>query len=241
MNMLDYHRISTLPVQPFRANDIQDPATWPDSWSTTETKLTARLDTIALRTAELSGDLSTCLATRASQRGGGDRRWDVSALGTLLGHAVGPRDKSHVDSPERRAYPSAGARFPVELYVVVDGLSSAANVFHYAAREHELHGVTRLRDVRTSVNAAFGPGWVAEAFGVVVLTAVLGRSARKYEERAYRYVLLESGHLAQNLLLTAEALGVGITPVGGFADRVVTAMIRADGRQEVVTYAVALT
>lgn len=241
MNLLDFNLTSALPAAPFREEGLQDPRTWPASWSQIETKLTNCLDSVTLPRHDVAGVLSGCLAGRASRRDGGEQSWDVDRLGALLSNAVGVRTDRPDRLGDRRAYPSAGGRFPVEIYLAADGLSDLANVFHYSVLDHELHGVRRFDDLPALLKAAFGTEWVAASYGVVVLTAVIERSARKYGDRAYRYGLLESGHLAQNLLLTAEAMGTGTTPVGGFADRVVTAMVGADGQQEVVTYAVVLT
>lgn len=241
MTMLGHHLESSLPVGPFRSNGLQDPGAWPASWTRLELKLTPSLDMIALPRPDMSGDLANLLRTRSSRRNGGRRRWDLDQIGALLGHAVAPRQDEDGVVGGRRAYPSAGARFPIEIYVAADGLSDRANVFHYRLTDHTLHGVRRMTDPRRSMQATFGVDWAASAYGAIFLTAVLERSARKYRERAYRYAFLESGHLAQNLLLVAEALGTGATPVGGFSDRMVGALVGANGEQEVVTYAIVLT
>jgi SagB-type dehydrogenase family enzyme len=242
MESSNYHVVSSLPADPFRNDGLRDPATWPSSWTRLEVKYTAALEKIPLSRLPISGDLSAILAGRKSRRAGGQNPWTVEQVGTLLGHSVGPRQDENTETfGDRRAYPSAGARFPVEIYLVSDHLTPRANVFHYSVLDHRLDGVRKLEDLKASVRGTFGTDWTASAFGILFLSAVLERSSRKYDERAYRYSLLESGHLAQNLCVVAEAMGSGIAPVGGFADRMANAIVGADGEQEIVTYAIALT
>ena len=112
---------------------------------------------------------------------------------------------------------------PLEVYLVagaVSGLRPA--VYHYDPRRHRL--VLRQEgDARTRLaQAALQQGWVAEAPAVIVLAAVPARTARKYGERATRYVHMEVGHAAQNVYLQAAALGLGTTVVGAFHDTAVT-------------------
>jgi SagB-type dehydrogenase family enzyme len=112
-----------------------------------------------------------------------------------------------------RTAPSAGALFPLEIYVAFK-----EGVFHYSPREHRLVRVSEkdLRDILA--RAALGQGCVREAPAVFVISGVYERTARKYGNRAERYVKMEAGHAGQNLLLQAAALGLGAVPVGAFED-----------------------
>lgn len=116
-----------------------------------------------------------------------------------------------------RTAPSAGALYPLELYVATtDGLS------HYRPEAHELVTVGG-RDVRGDLRAAaLDQDPVAEAPLVIVMAADYARTAEKYgRERGARYVQLEAGHAAQNVLLAAVALGLGAVPIGAFDDAAV--------------------
>jgi SagB-type dehydrogenase family enzyme len=113
-----------------------------------------------------------------------------------------------------RAAPSAGALYPLELYV-----ATSEGFFHYQPQAHRL--IRRSQhDLRASLaRAALDQAMVREAPAVFVITAVFERTAQKYgPARAPRYVHLEAGHAAQNLLLEAVALGLGAVPVGAFHD-----------------------
>jgi SagB-type dehydrogenase family enzyme len=113
-----------------------------------------------------------------------------------------------------RASPSAGALYPLELYVVLP-----AGLYHYRPREHRLKRLSD-RDLRPAVyRAGLEQECLLAAPAVFVIAAVYERTAQKYgQARTPRYVHMEAGHAAQNLLLEAVALGLGGVPVGAFHD-----------------------
>lgn len=112
-----------------------------------------------------------------------------------------------------RAAPSAGALYPLEAYLV-----TKAGVFHYEPRTHELRQ-TMSADLRDSLyKAALRQEPVRDAPAVFVLAGVYQRTSKKYGTRAERYVHMEAGHAAQNLLLQAVALGLAAVPIGAFDD-----------------------
>ncbi|MEW6568681.1 MAG: SagB/ThcOx family dehydrogenase [Chloroflexota bacterium] len=147
-----------------------------------------------------------------------DRRWSCRTftrepltlvqIGQLLWAAQG------VNSRGRRTAPSAGALYPLEVYAVLP-----EGVAHYEVLNHRLELLQR-RDVRQELAlAALGQDFIAVAPLSVVLCAVFKRVTARYgKARGERYVLIEIGHAAQNVLLQAEALGLGSVPVGAFAD-----------------------
>jgi len=112
-----------------------------------------------------------------------------------------------------RTAPSAGALYPLEIYVVLP-----EGVFHYSPDEHRL-ARTAAGDLRGPLaSAALDQACVREAPAAFVIAAVYERTAWKYSGRAERYVKIEAGHAGQNLLLQATALGLGAVPVGAFHD-----------------------
>ena len=112
-----------------------------------------------------------------------------------------------------RTAPSAGALYPLEVYVVTpDGL------YQYLAEGHRAQ-VLSTSDLRDALaRAALGQSAVADAPAVFVIAAVYERTAVKYGARAERYAHLEAGHVAQNILLQAVALGLAGVPIGAFDD-----------------------
>jgi SagB-type dehydrogenase family enzyme len=155
-----------------------------------------------------SMSLEEALAHRRSVRDFAADTLDERTIGQLLWAAQGITD------PEGfRTAPSAGALYPLEVYV-----AGPTGLSHYQSRGHRQEILT-TGDVRTALaRAAHGQGAVAEAPAVFVITAVTERTAAKYGNRAERYVQLEAGHAAQSLLLEAVALGLGAVPIGAFDD-----------------------
>lgn len=119
-----------------------------------------------------------------------------------------------------RTAPSAGALYPLELYVVagnVDGLTGGVYRFH--TKEHQL--IKHLdSDLRQQVSHnALNQDWMDQAAVILVFTAIDKRTTRKYGERGIRYVHIEVGHAAQNVFLQAVALQLGAAVVGAFDDQ----------------------
>lgn len=127
-----------------------------------------------------------------------------------------------------RTTPSAGALYPLELYV-----ATSAGLFHYIPGGHRLARLGKT-DLRTAMqNAAFGQPAIGSAAAVFVVAAVYRRTAAKYgAERGARYVHIEVGHAAQNLLLEAAALGLGAVPVGAFDDPALARALNLPTEQE---------
>jgi SagB-type dehydrogenase family enzyme len=126
------------------------------------------------------------------------------------------------DAAGHRTAPSAGATYPLEVYAV-----TAERVSRYLPGEHALSPVG-AGDVRPELAAAaIGQETVATAPLVMVITGVVSRTAARYGTRAERYVWMEAGHAAQNVLLQAVALGLGAVPVGAFDDDRVRAVVGA--------------
>lgn len=113
-----------------------------------------------------------------------------------------------------RTAPSAGALYPLEVYVAMP-----AGFYHYVPERHRLNLKSAV-DLRQALcRAALDQQAIAEAGAVFVIAAVYERTMHKYgATRGERYVHLEAGHAAQNLLLEAVALGLGAVPMGAFRD-----------------------
>ena len=120
-----------------------------------------------------------------------------------------------------RAAPSAGATYPLEVYVVVGRncvIALDEGLYRYDLYEHHLEYILE-GDLRSSLaEAALGQGWVREAPINIVIAAVYERTTSRYGERGIRYVHMEVGHVGQNLYLLAEARGLGMVVVGAFHD-----------------------
>ena len=162
-----------------------------------------------------------------------------AALSRLLFHADGINAER--GGLRLRSAPSAGAVYPIEIYVVahrVEGLEPG--VYHYAVQEHVLAQV-RAGDVRSEiVRAGILQNFLGEANVVFVLAAIFQRLRWKYRERTYRYALLEAGHIGQNVYLAATSMGMGACAVGAFNDDAVNALVGVDGLGEAALYVLAV-
>ena len=176
-----------------------------------------RQSTIALPPPAASGpSLTAALAGRRSRRHFSRRQLEASEIGQLCWAAQGiTRARDGL-----RAAPSAGALYPLNLYAMLpEGL------FRYEPARHRL-ALRTDRELHAPLAAAsLHQPCVALAPCVFVITAVPARVARKYGARAGRYIYMEVGHVAQNLLLQAAALGLAAVPVGAFDDEKVAAVL----------------
>jgi SagB-type dehydrogenase family enzyme len=135
----------------------------------------------------------------------------------------------------RRTAPSAGALYPLEVYLLAGHVTSlAAGLYHYRPRGHTIvkHQGGDLRG--ELARAAQDQDCVREAGVVLVFTAVFSRTTDEYGERGIHYVYIDLGHAAQNACLQAAALGLGAVPVGAFDDKAVRGILGLPADEKVV-------
>lgn len=165
----------------------------------------------------LDGDLTleAALEARRSLRSYSGDPLSLEDVSQLLWAAQGVTDSGR----GFRTAPSAGATYPLEVYVVagkVTGLSEG--VYRYDPGSHRLH-VESTEDLREALyKAALQQAAVRNAPVVLVMTGVYERTTARYGERGVRYVYMEVGHAAQNVYLQAASLGLGTVVIGAFDD-----------------------
>lgn len=188
--------------------------------------------TVALPAPRLAGEqsLETVLGKRRSVREYSDAPLSLAEVSQLLWAAQGV-----TASDGGRTAPSAGALYPLELYVVAGNVASLdAGVYHYRPQGHTL---TRHSegDMRSALaKAALRQDCVRDGAAVLVFAAVYARTERKYSDRAPRYVHIEVGHAAENACLQAAALGLGAVTVGAFDDDAVHQTLRLPVQERVL-------
>lgn len=203
-------------------------------------KVYAKAERVALPApAPPKADLWEALARRRSVRAFGGPRLTLPELATLLWAGAGVTAVQA--GYALRTAPSAGALYPVETYVVahrVEGLEPGA--YHYAVLERALERL-RAADLRAAAAAAALDQDIAGSADVLfVWSAVWRRSTWKYGQRAYRYVPLDAGHIAQNVALAAVALGLGSCQIAAFYDDEADTLVGLDGKDESVVYMTAV-
>ncbi len=134
-----------------------------------------------------------------------------------------------------RTAPSAGALYPIETYLVVNNVRKVdSGVYHYCVREHQLERL-KTGDFSTDIaHAALGQAMCAASAVVFVWTALFERCKWKYGQRAYRYIYLDTGHIAENLALAATSLKLGSCEIGALFDDKVNLLMGVDYEQESV-------
>ena len=165
-------------------------------------------ETIELPPPDVDGDvaLEEALAERRSQRDYAPDPLPLETIGQLLWAAQGITN----DAGYRTA-PSAGARYPLELYAV-----TATDVFHYLPDGHRVQRRPDTTTLGRLGDAAFDQQFVASAPVVLVVVGVPARTEAEYGGLAGGFVEREVGHATQNVLLQATALDLAAVPVGGF-------------------------
>lgn len=170
--------------------------------------------------------LEEAMALRRSVRKFEAGALTLNEISRLLWAAQGSTGSSH------RTSPSAGATYPLEVYLVagkVEGLARGA--YHYQPKQHRLEVVSYADILSHLPAAALEQSWLKRAAAVVVITAVFERTTARYGQRGERYAQMESGHAAQNLLLQASAIGLCATPVGAFSDSAVSRLLQLPERE----------
>ncbi|MDD5448543.1 MAG: SagB/ThcOx family dehydrogenase [Actinomycetota bacterium] len=157
--------------------------------------------------------LDEALAKRRSVRSYSDEPLTNKEISGLLWAAQGETNKLH----GFRTSPSAGATYPLKIYLLSKGVLSL-----YNPESNSLEVVREDVDTARLARDCLSQMFIAGAPAVFVLTAVYGRTGGRYGARGERYVHMEAGHAAQNLLLKATALGLGGVPVGAFDDDAVS-------------------
>lgn len=149
--------------------------------------------------------LDEAIGRRRSSRDFSPEPLPLALIGQLLWAGQG------ITSPEgKRTAPSAGALYPIELYVV-----TPHQVMHYLPAGHRVEVRTDVDHGRELADAAHGQSTVASAPAVIVVAAVPARTRAKYGARGDTFVALEAGHVTQNILLEATEHSVAAVPIGG--------------------------
>ncbi len=173
-------------------------------------------DTITLPQPDLTGNMSLeeAIQKRRSVRSFLSKALTPEQISQLLWSAQGITDKRGL-----RAAPSAGALYPLEIYLAKDD-----GLFHYVPGAHALEAIGK-DDIREELaRAALGQRFIAQAPISIVIAALGSRVTGRYGLRGERYVDIEVGHAAQNVHLQAVALGLVSVPVGAFKDEAVNGL-----------------
>ena len=160
----------------------------------------------------------------------------ISELGTLLHHTNGVTDTVRLGQAiQRRAAPSAGALYSGEVYVIAERVRGLEpGLYYYSVAQHQLVGLRKGSLLEELAGSMEDPLAVKGAAAAVLLSNVFGRYSRRYANRGYRYALIDSGHIGENLRLTGSALGLADVSPLRFWDDSLNELLELDGRTEAV-------
>jgi len=141
-----------------------------------------------------------------------------------------------------RTIPSAGARHPLETFLLVnrvEGLKSG--LYRFLACDHRLVKLATEPDIaKRMVKACLGQEPVSASAVTFIWTAIPYRTTWRYGERGYRYMHLDAGHVCQNVYLAAEAIKAGVCAIGAFSDDEMNELLGLDGVKQFVIYLAAV-
>ena len=189
----------------------------------------------------LQKSISDVLMSRESVREFQEKFQDFGTFSAILSYSCGLNGrKGEGESPlSFRVAPSAGALYPIEVYVCVMSVADIPQgLYHHDVSAGKLE-LLRKGNLQSELVRTFpgSEGILQNATFLIVLTACFNRTTQKYGARGYRFIFLDAGHIGQNLYLTATALGVGCTTLGGGYDLEIAGLLGIDGTKEGFVYA----
>lgn len=216
---------------------------WPEEWKHIYFKSYPRLPQIKLREpseAFLKKRLSGILLDRSSDRNFHSGQITKDEISNLLFFSAGITKKAEDWDNTSRAYPSAGARYPSEVYLVVFSSEDLEKgLYHYNVKTHDLELLLK-GDLTRDLLKITKQKWIKNVGVVLVITSVLGRSEVKYDSRAFRFCLIEAGHLGQNIYLVSTALNLKCCAIGGFVDKDINSLLDLNDSNEFTSYLLAV-
>lgn len=138
-----------------------------------------------------------------------------------------------------RYYPSAGGRYPLEIYLLSFNTGLKSGLYHYGVKNHLVEKLISFD--KLNHEKYFKEKIISKSSFIIIITAVFKRTVIKYGNRGYRYIMFEAGHVCQNLLLLATALNIKSCPIGGFDDYNLDELLDLDSVNESVIYTVAFS
>lgn len=183
----------------------------------------------------ISTKLDEILRKRKSKRNFTSKAITKTQLSYLLWASTGIQRKEM--GFEFRTAPSAGALYPIETYIVINNVENLSKgVYHYNIKGHFLEEIKSGDNSSNIAKAALDQNMCADAAVVFIWTGIFNRSKCKYGQRAYRYIYLDAGHIAENLALATTGIGLGSCQIAALFDDEVNKIINVDGFDESTIY-----
>jgi SagB-type dehydrogenase family enzyme len=180
---------------------------------------------------EATSNFTEVLRRRKSIRSFSPNPLSMVDLAFLLWASTGIQRTEH--KYEFRTAPSAGALYPIETYIAANNVEELKEgIYHYNIKNHLLEEIALGNFGEKLAHAALDQEMCADASIVFIWTAIFRRSKWKYSQRAYRYIYLDAGHIAENLALAVASITCGSCQVGAFFDDEINSIVGIDGTEE---------
>ncbi len=168
---------------------------------------------------------------RKSTRNFKKQKISLNILNKLIYFSIGSKNFFSL----KRMYPSAGAIFPIEIYLLSLNTDLKCGLYHYYQRSHSLEELLIFKSRNDiNLNKYFFQPFIKKAAILFLLTFFFKKIMIKYGYRGYRYGLIECGHIAQNIQLVSTNLGLKSCCVGGFSDNAINNLIDLDEEEQII-------
>lgn len=215
--------------------------TWPEHWKKTYYKAYPRMTQVKLPIPSKPNlSLNNALLNRESKRSFSKKSINIKDFSNLLFYSGGLKKILFKNRSNNRFYPSAGARYPLEIYTFIFNVKNIKRaIYHYHLKSHSLEKLLNEPFYRQTMKQ-FNQPWINNTSVLIVISAIFDRTEDKYGDRGLRHVYTEYGHLAQNISLIAAELGLGACSIGGFIDDGLNKLLDFDKIDESVIGVIAL-
>jgi len=183
-------------------------------------------------------DFFELLENRQSRRNYAQEQLSLEELAFLLYSTHGVKEEVGEGYASRRTVPSAGARHPFETYLAVNRVEGLEpGIYRYLPFSHQLLFLEAADNLSGKLTRAnLGQGFVGAAACVFIWSCRPYRAEWRYGPHAHKNMLLDAGHICQNLYLAVEAIGAGTCAIGAYDQRLMDGLLGLDGEDEYVIY-----
>jgi len=216
----------------------------PLSWKKIYFKSYPRLTQIKLkRVSHNKNKLFSIIEKRKSERKFKNKNLNLETISKILYFSCGIRNLNRSVknfNKSLRMYPSAGARYPLEVYpVILKSNEIPLGIYHYNIKKNVLE-LLFTKNFKKKFCEITNQNWVKRSGMIIIITAVFPRTIVKYKERGWRYLFFEAGHLAQNIYFTTLISNLKCCTIGGFVDEEVSKLLDISSRSELPLYLIAV-
>jgi len=217
----------------------------PKSWKKVYFKTYPRLPQTKLEKLNpKENQLFSIIKKRKSERKFTGKDLTLKEISKILYFAAGIRNSKEMKGDldrSKRMYPSAGARYPLEIYsVIFKGKEIIPGIYHYNVKWNTLELLLKGDFKKKFSNEITNQNWIEKSGMLIIITAVFSRTIVKYKERGWRYIFFEAGHMAQNIYLISTLLKLNCCAIGGFLDEKLIQLLDLNPKSELPLYLLAI-